>query len=143
MSEDDIEVGFENDDKELEFRPFRASRYIMAFYKNQDKMSEELLKENIITYKMIGEILNMTETVVENTVTKETVNPEKRNRRLIHMFFNHDYYTELGKYADRCMDCEGCKCKHEYWVSVISCPSYKKKTEKKAKVKKETKAKKK
>lgn len=135
LSEDEIEVELENKDGEIEIRPFRANRYITEYFKNQDKMSEYLLKENIITYKSIGEVLNITPTIVENTITKKTANPEKRNRRLIHLYFNKDYYTELGMYADKCMDCKGCKCKQEYWVDLISCPKYKKKTERKTKVK--------
>lgn len=143
LQEDDVEVEIENKDGELEFRPFRAGKYVKEFYDNQDNMSEELFKENIITYKLIGEILGITETVVKNAITKETTVPEPRVRRLIHIFFNRDYYTELGIYAKRCEDCEECSCKHEYFVSVISCPRYKKKTEKKPKVKikKETKVK--
>ena len=125
--EDDIEVEVKNDEDEIEIKTYRANRYIKEYYKTQAKMSEELLKKNIVTYKMISEITGLTETVLKNAITKETKNPELSTRRAIHIFFNKDYYSELGKLAKKCESCKGCKCEYEYWTSVVYCPNYKKK----------------
>lgn len=132
--EDDIEVEIKNDEDELELKNYRANKYVKEFYKTQDKMSEELLNNNIITYKMISDITKISETVLKNAIEKTTKNPDLETRKAVHVFFNNDYYKELGIYAKKCEDCQGCKCKYDYFVSVVYCPKFKKK---------ETKAKKK
>ena len=126
LTEDDVEVEFKNKKKEIELRPYRASRYIREFYGDIDKMSEELLDGNTITYKMIADILNLTTTVVRNAITKETANPQPEVRRGIHMFFGKDYYPELEQHATKCSNCTR-RCKHEYWVDMLFCPDYKEK----------------
>ena len=125
LSEDDIGVEFINDKKEKELRPYRASRYIKEFYGSQDKMSKELLKNKVITYKSIADVLGLTETLVANAITGETANPQKEVRRGIDLFFNKDYYEKLGKYATRCGSCTSRSCKQFYWVEVTSCKNYK------------------
>ena len=74
--EDDIGVEVKNDEDEIEVKTYRANRYIKEYYKTQAKMSEELLKKNIVTYKMISDITGVTETILKNAITKETKNPE-------------------------------------------------------------------
>lgn len=128
--EDEVEVELKNDNGELETRLYRASRYVTSYYEDQDNMSKEILENNVITYKMISDITGITEAVLKNAINKETKNPEKATRRAIEMFFNKDFYEELGKYATKCegcKKCKGCKSKYFYWISVIHCPMYKKK----------------
>lgn len=111
----------------MELKPYRANRYIEEFYENQDNMIDELFDKNIITYKLIADTTGLTETLVENTIEKETKNPDIEARRMIHIFFNKDFYEkELGKYNDRCMGCKK-KCKQSYYATIVVCPNYKKK----------------
>lgn len=124
--EDDVSVEVENDEGEIETRTYRASKYIDQHFDTLDSMSDELLKDKVITYESIGEILGLSETVVENAITKKTQTPQREIRRAIHMYFGKDYYPEIGKYAAKCNDCSK-KCKYEYWIGVIACPKYKKK----------------
>ena len=127
LKEDDVEIEIKNDDGEIELRPYVAKRYVSEFYDDQDKMTKELFDKNIITYKMIADILDLTETLVENITEKKTKNPEIGVRRKLHIFFNDDFYEkELGKYNDRCMGCKK-KCKQHYYATIIECPNYKKK----------------
>ena len=94
-------------------------------------MTKELFDKNIITYKLIADITELTETIVRNTVEKQTANPEIHVRRKIDMFFNKDLYEkELGKFNDRCMDCKK-KCKQPYYSTIVVCPNYKEKKKKK------------
>ena len=131
MKEDDVEVEIKNEDGEIEIRPYRANKYIEKYFESQENMSKELFDKNIITYKLIADTIGLTETVVKNIITKGTKNPEIHNRRMIHIFFNKDFYEkELGKYNDRCMDCKK-KCKMDYYATIVVCPNYKEKKKKK------------
>lgn len=124
LSEDDVEVEIEVDG-EIEVRPYRASRYISAFYGNQDKMTKYLIDNKIITYKLVAEITGYTETLISNVMEKKTKNPNVRVRRAVDIFFNKDYYEkELDKFADRCENCKLRSCKQSYWVEV-RCPNFK------------------
>ena len=131
LKEDDVEINMKNDKGKMELKPYRANRYIEEFYGNQDKMTKELFDKNIITYKLIADITELTETIVKNIITKETKNPDIQARHKIDMFFNNDFYEkELGKYNDRCMDCKK-KCKQHYYSTIVVCPNYKEKKKKK------------
>ena len=124
LSEDDIDVEVEIDG-EIEIKPYRASRYVNAFYGNQDKMTKHLTDNKTITYKMVADITGHSETVITNAITKSTKSPDVRVRRAIDVFFNKDNYEkELGKYASRCVDCTSRACKQFYWVDV-RCPNFK------------------
>lgn len=123
LTEDDIEIEIEVDG-EIEIRPYRANRYVSAYYKNQDKMTKYLIDNVIITYKLVAEITGYTGTLISNAMTKSTKNPDAGVRRGIHNFFNFDFYEkELGKYTDRCSECKN-SCKQFYWVEVW-CPNFK------------------
>ena len=125
--EDDIEVEKLNDNNEIELRSYRALKYINEYFKNQDKFADYLLKEKIITYKSIADIIGYSETITTNAITKSTKNVDVGVRRQLELFFNKDYYEkELGKYNSKC---EGCKkqCKQFYWVDVAMCKEYSKK----------------
>lgn len=132
MDEDDVEVEVINDEGEKELRPYVANKYIKEYYKNQDNMTKELFEKGILSYELIAEVTGLTRTVVENTITKTTKEPEIETRRMIHLFFNKDFYPELGEYNLKCMDCSRRRgCKQHYHVDVIVCPNYKKKKVKK------------
>lgn len=125
MSEDDVDVEILNDNNELEIRLYKANRYIKEYYKTQEKLTEVLFDKNIISYKLIADTLGLTETVVRNAITKSTANPDVSVRRGIHIFFNKDYYKELGEFATLCGKCTK-KCKQEYYMEV-RCKKYKEK----------------
>ena len=117
LPEDNIEVIIEDKSK-----PYRASKYIKEFYSSQKNMTKNLLDSGLLTYKKIADVLGLTETIVRNTITKTTKNPEVANRRKIHMFFNADFYEkELGKYTNKCTECKK-HCKQFYWILSINCP---------------------
>jgi len=46
-------------------------------------------------------------------------------RRQIEMFFNKDYFPELGEYNAKCSKCNK-KCKQHYWADIIACEKYSK-----------------
>ena len=122
--EDDIEVEKLNDNNEIELRSYRALKYINEYFKNQDKFADYLLKEKIITYKSIANIIGYSETITTNAITKTTKNPDVGVRRAIDIFFNKDYYEkELGLYASLCEKCTK-RCKQHYFVEV-ECKKYK------------------
>jgi len=125
MDEDDVNVEIINGNGDKELRPYKANKYIKEYYKTQEKFIDEMFSNKIITYKSIGEILKLTETVTRNAITKSVKDLDVRIRRSIHIFFNKDYYPELGLYNNRCIDCTN-KCKQNYWVNVVACNKYKK-----------------
>lgn len=125
MDEDDIEAETIGKDGKKELRPYRASRYIKEYYDTQDKLTESLLDNKLITYKSIADILGLTEVVTRNATTKETKNPQPNVRRQLHIFFNKDLYKELGEYANLCSGCTK-RCKQHYFVEV-KCKNYKEK----------------
>ena len=129
--EDEVEVLTTNEENEEEIKVYRANRYIKEYYKTQIKMSQELLKNNIVTYKMISELTGISETILKNAINKENKTIDVSVRKAIDIFFNHDYYKELGEYSKKCEECQGCKCMKPYFMSVIYCPDFKKKTKKK------------
>ena len=123
--EDSIEVEKLNDDNEIEIRTYKALKYINELFGGQDKFADYLLKEKIITYKSIADIIGYSETITTNAITKTTKNPDVGVRRAIDIFFNKDYYEkELGLYASLCEKCTSRKCKQFYFVEV-KCKNYK------------------
>ena len=132
LPEDNVEIEIDVDG-EIEIRPYRAGRYIKEFFLTQDKMTKELFEQGIITYKLIGEVSGLTETVVKNIVEQSTKTPDTHARKMVHIFLNVDYYEKaLGKYSERCKDCSK-QCKQFYWVEMIGCAKYKAKASKKNK----------
>lgn len=125
IEEDDIEVSIVVKNGKKELRPYRASRYIKEYYNTQDKLTESLLDNKLITYKSIANTLGLTEVVTRNAITKQTKNPQAEVRRQLHMFFNKDLYKELGEYANLCSRCNK-RCKQHYFVDV-KCKNYKEK----------------
>lgn len=125
--EDDIAVEKLNDENEIELRTYRALKYVNEHFKNQDKFADYLLKEKIITYKSIADIIGYSETITTNAITKSTKNVDVGVRRQVELFFNKDYYEkELGKYNNKCAGCKK-QCKQFYWVDVARCKEYSKK----------------
>lgn len=133
LKEDNLEVEKLDENNEPILKNFRALKYINEYFKNQDEYSKYLLDEEIITYKSIGEILNLTPTVVRNIIIKNTKNPDMRARRSLHIFFNQDFYKDdLPSLNDVCLSCTKQKsCGQAYWVDIISCKRYREKKGKK------------
>ena len=128
LPEDDIKVPIKNDNGEIELRPYRSNRYVSEYYGSQDKMIEELFDKGIISYKLIADILGLTETLVRNAITKETKKPQTEVRHGLHIFFNKDLYEkELGKYNDRCAESCSRRCKQYYFSDTTLCSRYKRK----------------
>ncbi len=124
MSEDDILVPIEGENGSIISSPYRAKRYIESYFDGQDNLTDYLFKKEIITYDLIANIIGSTRTIVENTITTNTKNPDVRVRRGVHIFFNKDFYEDkLDKYNSKCMDCKR-KCRQGYWVR-LSCSKYK------------------
>ena len=128
MNEDEIEVEILNENNEIETRPYVASKYIKEYYKTQEKFIDAMFSNNIISYKLIGEIIGYSETITRNAITKSVDTLDVKTRRAIHIFFDKDYFEELGKWNDRCTSCSK-KCKQFYWVNIVSC-DYKAKVKK-------------
>lgn len=126
MDEDEFEYEVKNNKDELEQRSYKSSRYIKEYFSSQAKLTEFLFDKNIISYKSIADVTGLTEVLVRNTVTKATKNPEVSVRRAIHIFFNKDYYEELGKYATLCEKCTKRACK-QYYFAHVRCRNYKEK----------------
>ncbi len=123
IDEDDILVPIEDKDGSIVSSPYRAKRYIEAYFDGQDNLTEYLFEKCIITYDSIANIIGSTKTVVENAITTSTKNPDVEVRRDIHVFFNKDFYEgKLDSYNAKCMDCKR-KCKQGYWVG-LSCNKY-------------------
>ena len=114
-----------NNKNEIELRTYRALKYVNEHFKNQDKFADYLLKEKIITYKSIADIIGYSETITTNAIVKQTKNPQAEVRRQLHIFFNKDLYKELGEYANLCSGCTK-RCKQHYFVEV-KCKNYKEK----------------
>ena len=89
-------------------------------------MSDELLKNEVITYKSIADTLGYTETVIRNVVTKSIKEPDVRLRRAVHIFFNKDYYKELGEFSGVSDVCKA-KCQFPYYMDVVKCGIHSKK----------------
>lgn len=101
-------------------RTYRASRYIKEYYETQDNLTDELFDKKIITYSSIGQVLGVSGTIIRNAITKETKNPQPNVRRGLDIFFNKDFYEELGKYSGVSEECKK-ECQHPYWVNVLRC----------------------
>lgn len=124
----DVEIIDKRGEKIL--RPYVANKYIKEFYGTKTNMTKELFDKNILSYNLISEKTGLTETVVRNIINGETKNVDTNTRRAIHIFFNRDFYPELGKYNSLCEKCRWRKCKQDYWVQYVACSKYKKSTRK-------------
>ena len=130
LSGDDIEIEKENDDGEIEVKPYRSLKYINEYFGNHKKYSEYLLENKIITYDEISECTDIPAKRVEELLSGKAENVEVQERRAIHIFFNNDIYSHLGIMCKYCSDCTKKSCGQDYWVHVIYCPRYSKKKKK-------------
>ena len=132
LPDDDIAVEVENKDGEQEMRYYRAGKYIIEYYESQGGFTEYLLNEKIITSKMISEYINIPLKRLDVLLGGEATSVTKRERRAVDIFFNNDYYEELGIYSDLCKDCTKVKtCGQSYEVDIINCLKYKQSKKKK------------
>lgn len=122
-----------NKDDEVEYRPYKAKKYIEEYYKTQNNMIKELFDKKILTYELVSDITGIKIDVLKDMINKKIKQPDIRLRRRLHIFFNKDFYKHLGEYNSRCMDCRWRKCKQPYYVTIDVCLKYKKSTQKKEK----------
>lgn len=130
LSEDNIEIEKENDDGEMELKPYRAVKYVKERFVNQDKYSEYLIENRLLTYDKIAVVINIDENRLKKLINKDMDSPDSGERRTLELFFNKDYYPELGKYNNVCESCTKRECKQAYWVQIINCPKHNKKKKK-------------
>lgn len=126
LSEDDIAVDKPNDKGAMELKPYRAVKYVKEYFDNQDKYSEYLIENKLLTYDKIAEIIDIDKNRLKKLINKEVDKIDNNERRRIELFFNKDYYPELGKYNSVCEGCSKRGCKQVYWVMMIGCNKYKK-----------------
>lgn len=128
MQEDDIEVEIDE-----EIKVYRSLRYVKEYFGNNSKFIEELFELGLLSFKIISDKINIEENRVEELVSGEADKVDKHERRMIELFFNKDYYSDLGKYnASLCNICTKKRsCGQGYWVDVIGCSLYKKSKAKK------------
>lgn len=141
MDEDDVIIEVVKEKKESDGtvreetieQPYKALKYVRGHFGSEEGMTEYLLENEIITLKMISEYIDISEKRITEMMTGdlEKINPNERRR--LHIFFNKDFYEKLGHINSlHCSDCTKQKqCAQPYWVSVISCPKFKKKSAKK------------
>lgn len=128
MREDKIEVIKYNEEKEEdEIKIYTAAKYIEIFFESQDNLTDYLFENNIIEYSLVSEMVKIKEKRLRELLDGSAKKVEKSERRAVEIFFNNDFYEDLGKYADLCSKCSVRKCKHDYWITVVSCQNYKKK----------------
>ena len=126
-SEDDIEIEKLDDDNELVLKPYRALKYIKEEFATHEKYTKYLLQNNILTYEIISEHTKIKPDRLNILLKGEEDKIEVSERRIIHIFFNDDYYEKLGMMCSYCKDCtQNKKCSQNYWVKIIQCPKYKK-----------------
>lgn len=143
MKEDDIIVSVDvevkdkdgNVENKTEERPYTATKYIKGHFGDVDSLSNYLFDNNIISFKIISDMIGVTPKRIEELISGKAKKVEKNERRAVHLFFGKDYYEDIGKYNEtHCEDCTKKKsCGQDYWVSVISCDKF---TKSKAKKKK-------
>lgn len=144
MAEDDVLITIDTEDKDLsiitEVRPYRAVKYTTEYFETTGNLINELLNSKGLSNDKISKIIDISEKSLLKLLNKEGKSPTPRIRRQLELFYGEDLYPELEKYSKTCSDC-ACGCEQPYYVTVVSCPKYKKKTVKKkeAKAKTETK----
>ncbi len=119
-SDDDIEVEKKDEDGEMSLCPFRANKYIKKYFGKQNKYTKHLLDNKIIAYDVISKITKIRKNRLKRLLKKSIKKPTINERRQIEMFFNKDYFPELGEYNVKCSKCNK-KCKQHYWTDVVFC----------------------
>jgi len=141
---DDVTVNILNEEtKELEPKPFRVSRYVKEYHKNEEHMIGEFVGK-LISYETISKIIGLKADVIEGVLSGEIKDIDNVDRICIENFFNKDYVATKDNLYN--VICQGCKktCKQKYNVGLIQCNIYEGKVvkEKKATKTKDVKSKK-
>lgn len=123
MSGDEIQVPIDGKDMK-----YKSRKYVKGYFDSQQDMTDYLLDEEVLTLKMIGDTIDISEKRVEELINKEGRKVSNHERRMIDVFFNEDIYEDLEhSTSSHCSDCtKEKKCGQPYWVDVVSCPTYRK-----------------
>lgn len=128
LKEDDIEVGKLDDDNEIIIKPFRSLKYVNELFGSKEKFTKHLLDSNILSLETVSKYTGVKVDRLKELLSEKAEDVNIRERRLIHVFFDVDYYYKQGEYAKKCIDCKNKKkCGQEYWVDVLQCKKHKKK----------------
>lgn len=141
MREDDVLVKVEEETtgnngkreiKQLD-RMYTSLKYVKGYFDTPENMTQYLLDEKLLSYGDIAETISIPETRVVELMSGEAKKVENHERRMIELFLNKDLYEDLGHgLSNHCSNCTKSKqCGQPYWVAVVSCPKFKKKTAKK------------
>ena len=118
--DDDIEVKKKDKNNKLTLNPFRTNKFIKKYFGTQNKYTKYLLDNEIITYDTISKITKIRKNRLKRLLRKSIKKPTTNERRQIEIFFNKDYFPELGEYNSKCSKCNK-KCKQHYWTDVVFC----------------------
>lgn len=110
-------------------RYYTSLKYVKGHFGSPEEMTQYLLDEDKLTFARIAELITIPEKRVKELYSGDATKVETHERRMIELFFNDDLYADLGHgLSKHCSDCTKSKqCGQPYWVSVISCPKFKKK----------------
>lgn len=127
---DTIDVEVENDKGDLVNKNYVASRYIEEYFDTHEKLTDYLYANDLLDSKTVGEHTGLNSNRVDDLINGDAKRVDIGERHAIHIFFNKDFYEDLGKYNQKvCNECRTRNtCGQPYWVSVISCPKFKQST---------------
>lgn len=141
MDEDDVIINIKKDKEEKDGsitsvvveQPYKSLKYVKGHFGSTDNMTDYLFEQHILSFKIISDKTDISEKRVKDLMDGKATKVDKGERRRLHVFFNKDFYEEMGHLnSTHCSDCtKSSQCGHPYWVSVISCPKFKKKVSKK------------
>lgn len=139
QKEDSLVFEDKNSDGEVVERPLRALPQLKSIYgdivdeKLLHNLLSDLMKKDYVNFETIAILSNIDKSInMELLMSGERKSIEPRLRRKIHNFLGYDLYKKQGECAIVCEGCtkKGKKCgmTQEYWVEVIKCPQFKKKS---------------
>ncbi len=100
----------------MEEDEFKREKY----FDTDEEYIDYLFDNRILTYKLISKHTGLHTVRIKNLLQKDVKRVPTNERRKIEMFFNKDYFPELGKYNSKCSKCNK-KCKQHYWTDVVFC----------------------
>lgn len=142
MKEDEVIVEVEREEKDKDGnniivkreQPYKAMKYIDGHFLSVDRFTKHLFNEGIISFEIISDKIDIRPKRIKELLKKTAKKIKVRERRMIDVFFNQDFYEEdEGKLEkSHCAKCtKAKKCGQPYWVGVISCAKYRESKRKK------------
>lgn len=122
---DSVEIEMKDDSGDMVTKPYRANKYMIEYYKDQENMTKELIDNKILPHKLISDIVRVDENKIKKILKREIDRIDLSARRRIEIFFNKDYFPKMGLYSAKCVSCKKKKCKQPYFLEVIACKNYK------------------